>query len=47
MLKFKAFTKGLLEFRSSCTTNYDDLNLVDSYDAGRELAHRITFRRYE
>lgn len=43
-----AFLAGVKEFRSSFTPAYpgdDDLNV--RYDQGRELAHRITFRRYD
>lgn len=47
-MKFiKAFLHGMMEFRSDCTTNYDHCGLQWEYDLGRELAHRLTFRRYE
>jgi hypothetical protein len=42
----KAFIKGMLEFRSSATTNYDYPDIY-KYDAGRELAHRLTFRKWD
>lgn len=45
--KIKAFFKGMQEFRLTVTTHYDDYELLDCYDAGRELAHRVTFRRFE
>ncbi|CAD5377323.1 hypothetical protein OF001_U20250 [Pseudomonas sp. OF001] len=43
-----AFLAGVTEFRQSFTKAYphdDDLSV--RYDQGRELAHRLTFRRYE
>jgi hypothetical protein len=43
----KAFINGMMEFRLSYTTSYDDLNLTNIYELGRELAHKLTFRRYE
>ena len=47
MLKLRAFLNGMLEFRTSWTTNYPDDALMETYDRGRDLAHRLTFRRYE
>jgi hypothetical protein len=47
MSKLYAFIKGMIEFRSSFTTNYDDYGLLLSYDYGREWAHKLTFRRYD
>lgn len=41
-----AFVRGLVEFRSGVTTNPGD-SLIDAYDAGRELAHRLTGRRWD
>lgn len=45
----KAFCLGVREFRSDWTTAYgpDEDNLMQSYDRGRELAHRLTFRRWD
>lgn len=43
----KAFINGVREFRLSLTTNYDDDRLMLAYDWGREIAHRVTLRRYE
>jgi hypothetical protein len=43
---FKAFINGILEFRLSITTSYDD-PLINYYDLGREIMHRITFRKLE
>lgn len=37
---------GVREFRLSATTHVDG-DLIESYDAGRELAHVVTLRRYE
>lgn len=45
--KTKAFFKGIYEFKSSFTTHYEDLALLEIYDMGRELAHVLTFRHYE
>lgn len=42
----KAFFLGIIEFRSDATTHYDH-PLIEVYDFGRELAHRITFRKFE
>jgi hypothetical protein len=41
----RAFFTGLLEFRRLVTSAFEGHE--DAYDTGRELAHRITFRRYE
>ena len=43
----RAFFLGAAEFRSSLTTSLDDHDSADAYDRGRELAHRLTLRRYE
>lgn len=47
MSKIKAFCNGIREFRSTMTMAYDDDDLQDAYDWGRELAHRLTFRHFE
>lgn len=47
MRRLAAFLAGLREFRLTITTAYDDDALADAYDTGRELAHRITRRRFE
>lgn len=44
--RIKAFLLGVLEFRSDMTTNPGS-DLIEDYDAGRELAHRLTLRRFE
>ena len=41
-----AFLLGAYEFRQSFTTNPGN-DLIESYDSGREFAHRITLRRFE
>jgi hypothetical protein len=46
MSKLAAFAKGIREFRSSFTTHYE-WPLIESYDRGREIAHRFTLRRFE
>ena len=43
--KLKAFFLGLSEFRQSFTTNCGIYDYY--YDVGRELAHKLTFRRFE
>lgn len=45
--KLKAFILGMREFRLSWTTSYDNDDLMEAYDAGRDFAHRITFRRWD
>lgn len=47
MSKLKAFFLGMREFRCSLTQGYEDEDLRESYDKGRDLAHAITLRRYE
>lgn len=47
MQSIRAFILGMAEFRSSFTTHYEDLDLLEAYDLGREWAHRITLRRFE
>jgi hypothetical protein len=42
-----AFLNGMREFRKGCTTHYEDYGLLCTYDAGRDLAHRITLRRFD
>jgi len=44
MSKIKAFILGMIEFRSDCTTNVGE---IESYDSGRDFAHRITFRHFD
>ena len=43
--KIKFFLLGVIEFRSSFTTNAGEL--IEYYDTGRELAHKLTFRKFE
>jgi len=45
-LAIKAFIRGVIEFRSDLTTHYD-YPLIESYDLGREWAHRLTFRIWD
>lgn len=37
---------GVKEFRLTSTTNPGE-DLIEAYDAGRELAHLVTFRRFD
>lgn len=47
LAKVRAFLLGIAEFRLGCTTGFDDYELLCIYDAGRDLAHRLTFRRFD
>lgn len=38
---------GVREFRSDYTRHYHDWDEGISYDCGRELAHIVTFRRWD
>lgn len=42
-----AFLNGMREFRTDFTTHYDDYDLLCTYDKGRDVAHRITFRYWD
>lgn len=42
-----AFVLGALQFRSDWTTHFNDCAMAAAYDFGRELAHRLTFRRFD
>ena len=44
MKKLKAFLLGMREFRSDFTTNCLE---AEAYEWGREVAHRLTCRRFE
>lgn len=46
MKALRAFLLGLFEFRRAFTTHYDYPEL-ETYDTGRELAHRLTYRWFE
>ena len=46
MKALSAFILGVWEFRSDFTSNPGE-DLIEAYDWGRELMHRLTFRRYE
>lgn len=46
MRRLAAFARGMAEFRSVWTTHYGP-DLIETYDAGREFAHRLTRRRHE
>ena len=47
MNRLAAFLCGMREFRSSWTTHYADYQLLETYDAGRDFAHWLTFRRFD
>jgi hypothetical protein len=42
-----AFINGVREFRMTMTTHYAEHDVLETYDRGREFAHRATFRRFE
>lgn len=46
MTKLRAYLLGIREFRSDFTTHFD-YPLIETYDAGRDMAHRLTFRRWD
>ncbi|MEI7652612.1 MAG: hypothetical protein WCJ96_11465 [Verrucomicrobiota bacterium] len=46
MKTIKAFLLGMREFRIDFTTNPGE-DLIPAYDHGRDLAHRLTLRRFE
>lgn len=46
MKTIHAFWLGLREFRSQVTTSFDP-PLIEAYDKGRDLAHRLTFRKFD
>ena len=46
MNKVRIFLLGMREFRLGMTAHYD-YPQIETYDAGRELAHRLTLRRYD
>lgn len=41
----KAFWLGMIEFRSDITSNC--AGQEEAYDCGREIAHRMTMRRFD
>lgn len=47
MQRLKAYLLGMYEFRLSSTTSFEDLAVQDAYEAGRDMAHRLTLRKYE
>lgn len=46
MTRLRAFLMGMREFRRDLTTHYDE-PLIQTYDWGREWAHRLTMRRWD
>lgn len=47
MRRIHSFILGLLEFRSCYTTHFSDYDCQIAYDTGRELAHKLTLRKWE
>lgn len=46
LLRLHAFMLGMWEFRSDFTTHFG-ADLIETYDAGRDLAHALTLRLFE
>lgn len=46
MRTIRAFFLGVFEFRRVFTTHMSS-DLIETYDWGREWAHRLTLRRFE
>ena len=44
--KIRAFLLGVWEFRRDWTTHFDG-DLIEIYDSGRDLAHRLTLRHFD
>ena len=40
------FLLGMREFRLDCTTHFGEME-IETYDAGREWAHRLTLRLWD
>jgi len=47
MKTIKAFLYGMYEFKLMCTYRYDDPDLRNAFEWGREWAHRLTFRIWD
>lgn len=45
-VKLQVFLLGIREFKMSQTTHFGP-ELINVYDWGREIAHRLTLRRFE
>lgn len=43
----RAYLLGMWEFRLSMTQGFEDDDLLEAYDAGRDRAHAMTLRRYD
>ncbi len=46
MKTIRIFVLGMLEFRSCMTTHFYHPE-IETYDAGRELAHKLTLRLFD
>lgn len=44
--KLRVFLLGMQEFRSMVTTHFDPPE-IETYDRGRDLAHRMTLRYFD
>lgn len=46
MKNIRIFLLGVWEFRQNATTSFN-YPQIKTYDAGRELAHKFTLRRFD
>lgn len=46
MKRIAAYLLGMYEFRRSVATHYGP-DLIETYDSGRERAHKLTLRHYD
>lgn len=46
MRRIRIYLLGMREFRSDLTTHFDYPE-IETYDRGRDMAHRLTLRRFE
>lgn len=44
--RIKAYLLGMVEFRSAFTSHVGG-DLIEDYDAGRDMAHRLTLRHWD
>lgn len=46
LVKIKTYLLGMKEFRLNYTNNPGE-DLIETYDAGRDMAHRLTLRKWD
>lgn len=47
LARLRAFWLGFVEFKDDWTTHFTSLTLIEDYDWGRDLAHRLTLRHFD